>query len=119
MSWQVVSVYIKVIILFGVAVGVSYLLFLQHYIPAGLLALTAAIASYFVLSRQGDLHKHLIEFSEAVSFKDFSRRYPVKDPALVEGRMFAAFNQVNSVYTTINADREVQNQYMNRVINML
>jgi len=119
MSRQGGSIFVKVIILFGVAVGVSYLLFLEHYIPAAVLALVAGVASYSVISRQRDLYKHLIEFSEAVSVQDFSRRYPVKDPVSVEGKLFTAFNQVNSVYTHVHAEKDIQNQYLNRVINML
>lgn len=119
MSRQVISTVFKVIVLLACAVGVAYLFFLQRYTYAALLFLVTVAVLYYILSNQHVLYKYLIEFSEAAKYSDFTRRYPIKNPRSAEGKLFTAFNQVNQTYKSISADKEVQNQYLNKVINML
>src|SRR5690606_11498996 len=65
------------------------------------------------------LSKQLVEFAEAVKYHDFTRRFVVKNPKTEQGQLFTAFNQINSTYKEISIEKEIQHQYLDRVINML
>ncbi|GGE07138.1 histidine kinase [Sphingobacterium cellulitidis] len=61
----------------------------------------------------------MVEFSEAVKYRDFTRRFVVKSEKTAEGKLYSAFNQINDVYKNISIDQALQHQYLNKVINML
>lgn len=77
------------------------------------------LLAYKLFSRQLFLVKQLEEFSEAVKYRDFTRRFLVRNPRSTEGKLYQAFNQINQVYRDISVDKEAQHEYLNRVVNML
>ncbi|WP_392470860.1 sensor histidine kinase [Sphingobacterium cellulitidis] len=72
-----------------------------------------------MFSRHRFLLKQMVEFSEAVKYRDFTRRFVVKSEKTAEGKLYSAFNQINDVYKNISIDQALQHQYLNKVINML
>lgn len=81
------------------------------------------IALFFLLgtiSYHKRLQRQVQEFAEAVYYQDFTRRYPMtKSQNTSELRMYEAFNQINYVFKRISSEKEVQHQYLSKVINML
>lgn len=111
--------FVKMLLLSVLAVGISYLGFKGYYVYAGIGFSALMVLAHRLFSKHRFLIKQLVEFAEAVQYRDFTRRFVVRDKNSVEGQLYAAFNQVNEVYKKISIDQELQHQYLNKVINML
>lgn len=61
----------------------------------------------------------MFDFAESTKYHDFNRTYPQRKKGNLEGSLFEAFNRINAEFKNIHSETEVQNQYLNRVINML
>ena len=79
----------------------------------------SVILSFSIYRKYRFLILQIHEFSEAVKYRDFTRHYVIRKPKTDEGRIFFAFNQINSAFQNINIDKELQQQYLSKVINML
>lgn len=119
MKKLIFSYLLRIVCLFAAAVGVAYFIFTEQYVYAGMAGFAALILVYRLFSKQFFLIRQLEEFAEAVKYRDFTRRYPVRRIHQVEGKLFAAFNEINKVYRDISVDKEAQHEYLNRVVNML
>ncbi len=119
MKQSAVYFLMKLLLLLLLAVGVAYLFFSKHYAYGVLLFLLLLLVAYKWLDDERKLADHLLDFSEAVKYRDFTRRFVVKHPETVEGKLFTAFNEINHFYKQISVDKEIQHQYLNKVINML
>jgi len=109
----------KTILLMALAVAVAYLLFIKLYVYAGLLFVFFIIFGYNLIGNHRTLIKQLLEFAEAVKYRDFTRRFVVHQKNSAQGQLYTAFNQINEVYKNISKEQALQHQYLNKVINML
>ncbi|MFZ4863465.1 hypothetical protein ACL9RF_14925 [Sphingobacterium sp. Mn56C] len=101
------------------AVAVAFLCFSGHYIYAAILLPALLYFAYYFYRQQRSLLKQVLEFAEAVKYRDFTRRFVVKDTNTEEGLLLAAFNTINETFKNISIDKEIQQQYLSKVINML
>ncbi|MGM1428994.1 sensor histidine kinase [Sphingobacterium lactis] len=111
--------FLRMVILMAFAVGIAYLAFKGYYLYATLAFIGLVVLAYRTFSSHRFLLKQLVEFSEAVKYRDFTRRFLVKSERTAEGQVFKAFNQINEIYKNISIDQALQHQYLNKVINML
>ncbi len=109
----------KTLFLISVAVGTAYLFFQKWYLPATISFIVLFMLAFRWLGKQRKLVEEVLDFAEAVRYRDFTRRFVIRHPKSVEGRLFAAFNAINDVYKRISMDKEIQHQYLNKVLNML
>lgn len=119
MTRHAVTDFFKMLLLMAFAVGVAFLVFKGFYLYAGLAFIFSVLIGFRWFSIQRLLLKQIVEFSEAVKYRDFTRRFKVKRRRSVEGQMYSAFNQINEVYKNISIDQALQQQYLDKVINML
>ena len=119
MTKLAVADFFKVFLLLVLATVVAYFGWKGYYWYAGLSFFVLVIFAYRLFSKYRRLIKQLLEFSEAVKYRDFTRRFVVKRDQSVEGQLHTAFNQINEVYKSISRDQALQHQYLNKVINML
>ncbi len=119
MTKLAIADFFKMLFLMALAVGIAFLIFKGFYLYAGLGFFFLLILSYRMFSKHRFLLKQMVEFSEAVKYRDFTRRFVVKREKSVEGQLYTAFNQINEVYKNISIDQALQHQYLNKVINML
>lgn len=110
---------IKIILLLTAAVGGAYLLLSRAYIEAVVVFCIMLYLGFNLYAQYNFLARQLLEFSEAVKYRDFTRRFLVRNPKSIEGQLFLAFNQINETYKEIGIKQEIQHQYLDRVINML
>lgn len=110
---------VKLLILLVGCVVDSYLVFRGFYTYAVLIFVLLAGLAYRIYRQIHFLSQQVVEFSEAVKYHDFTRRFVVKNAKSTEGRLFTSFNQINDTYKEISMDKEIQHQYLDRVINML
>ena len=111
--------FLKLLVLLSVAVAVAYLFFLEKYTYGCLLLFFLFVFAFQWFQSERRLVSQLLDFAEAVRYRDFTRRFAVKHPKSVEGELFTAFNAINNSFKQISADKEIQHQYLNKVINML
>lgn len=119
MTRHALTDFFKMLLLVTFAVGVAFLLFKSYYLYAGFAFFFLVLIAYRWLSIQRLLLRQIVEFSEAVKYRDFTRRFVIKRRRSVEGQLYTAFNQINEVYKSISIDQALQQQYLNKVINML
>lgn len=110
---------VKLLILLAGCVIDAFLVFKGFYTYAVLIFLLLACLAYSIYQQMHFLSQQVVEFSEAVKYHDFTRRFVVKNAKSTEGRLFTSFNQINDTYKEISMDKEIQHQYLDRVINML
>lgn len=110
---------LKLLVLLLAAVGIAYLLFLGKFTYGLFLFVFLFLFAIQWLRSERRLVRQLLDFSEAVRYRDFTRRFSVKHPNTIEGQLFTAFNDINHSFKQISADKEIQHQYLNKVINML
>lgn len=119
MSRIAIADFFKVLTMLLLSIGIAYLVFLGYYSYAFVLFLLTLFLAYRFIAKHRFLIKQLLEFSEAVKYRDFTRRFVVKNRNSTEGKLFQAFNQINEIYKNISIDQALQHQYLNKVINML
>lgn len=119
MNRLAITDFFKMLLLIVLAIGIAFLIFKGFYLYAGLGFFFLLIFSFRMFSRHRFLLKQMVEFSEAVKYRDFTRRFVVKSEKTAEGKLYSAFNQINDVYKNISIDQALQHQYLNKVINML
>lgn len=119
MTKLAIADFFKMLFLMALAVGIAFLIFKGFYLYAGLGFFFLLTLSYRMFSKHRFLLRQMVEFSEAVKYRDFTRRFVVKREKSVEGQLYSAFNQINDVYKNISIDQALQHQYLNKVINML
>ncbi|KKX49247.1 MULTISPECIES: sensor histidine kinase [Sphingobacterium] len=110
---------VKLLILLAGCVIDAFLVFKGFYTYAVLIFILLACLAYSIYQQIHFLSQQVVEFSEAVKYHDFTRRFVVKNAKSTEGRLFTSFNQINDTYKEISMDKEIQHQYLDRVINML
>jgi len=110
---------VKLLILLAGCVIDAFLVFKGFYTYAVLIFLLLACLAYSIYQQIHFLSQQVVEFSEAVKYHDFTRRFVVKNAKSTEGRLFTSFNQINDTYKEISMDKEIQHQYLDKVINML
>lgn len=97
----------------------AYFIFVREYLYAGLIFLPAMYFLVRLIRHQNFMQKQFREFLEAVKYRDFTRRYSVRNKSKSAKELFTTFNQINSVYKEISSEKEIQHQYLSEIINML
>lgn len=116
MNYKIIS---HSVLLLLSAVGMAYLLFAREYLYAGILLVSIIYFLIQLIRQQLFLQKQFQEFSEAVKYRDFTRRYSTKNKTKSEKVLFSYFNQINVVFKEISSEKEIQHQYLSEIINML
>lgn len=111
--------FFKITLLLLCGTGVAYLALLGYWLYAIISFLIIVVLAYQWFNLERRLLNHVLDFAEAVRYNDFTRRFAVKDKKSTESKLFSAFNTINQVYKQISIDKELQHQYLNKVINML
>lgn len=116
MNYKIIS---HSILLILSAVGASYFFFTEEYLYAGIIFVPLIYFLIQLIRQQHFLQKQFQEFSEAVKYRDFTRRYSTKNKTKSEKELFSSFNQINSIFKEISSEKEIQHQYLSEIINML
>lgn len=111
--------FLNVVLLLAGSSGVAFLFFKEEEIFAIMALLILVPVGYRWLSQERRLLQHLEDFADAVRYRDFTRRYPSKYSQTPESSLFKSFNEINRVFHQINSEKEIQHQYLSKVINML
>jgi len=65
------------------------------------------------------IYKELQEFSEAAKYRDFTRSFPLENTSMELKPLRTAFNDINGVFKKISSEREVQYQYLQKILELV
>ena len=90
--------FVRALLLMALCAAAGYLFFAQSLAYAIAAAILALILVFQWFNRHLWLHKQIDEFSEAVKYRDFTRRYAVKKTRNIENQLYASFNRINEAF---------------------
>ena len=110
---------VKVLLLFAVLITAAWLLVNKNY-------LTSVIAIPIILFQMVDIFRLLKkaqdevqEFVESVHYRDFSRYFNVKQAPAELQTLRKGFNEINSTFKVISKEKEVQYQYLQKILELV
>ena len=90
----------------------------QKNIPLSLLAAIATFCSGgYILQFIFKIFRGINDFTEAVHYRDFSKRYP--ESKRQENIFFRHFNIISDVFLALNREKEAQQHYLKRMLELV
>ena len=74
---------------------------------------------YDIFHYQRKVYAELEQFTEAIHFRDFSRRFGVKEAPLELQPLHLAFNQLTNSFRQASKEKETQYQYLQQILEMV
>jgi len=101
------------------AISVAILLLKSEYVYGVFLGSLAILLCFIWVRGYFRLYEYIQDFAESTKYHDFTRSYAVRSKKTLENKLFEAFNRINNEFKNIHSESEIQNQYLNKVINIL
>ncbi|MBK8518119.1 MAG: HAMP domain-containing histidine kinase [Saprospiraceae bacterium] len=109
----------KVSLLFAVLTGTAWLLVNKHYSYMGLSVPVVLFQIYDIFNMLKKAQEEVQEFVEAVHYRDFSRYFNVKQAPSELQSLREGFNEINSTFKVISKEKEVQYQYLQKILELV
>jgi len=97
----------------------AYLLFNGNYFYALLLLPLCILLLWFTIRSQIRTYQELQEFAEAAKYRDFTRQFALERASIEIHPLRVAFNNINDVFKKISSEREVQYQYLQKILELV
>ena len=98
--------------------GVAVFLFTQNiFVFAGLILFVTVLLAYHTLKILFKTLQDIEDFTEAVRYRDFSKRYPESGSKLTN--FYRHFNAISDVFLAMSRDKESQQQYLKRILELV
>lgn len=97
----------------------AYLLFNQSYFYALFLLPFCIWLLWFTIRSQIRTYQELQEFAEAAKYRDFTRQFAIDRASTEIQPLRVAFNNINDVFKKISSEREVQYQYLQKILELV
>jgi signal transduction histidine kinase len=98
--------------------GFAVFLFTQNLLLyAGLFLFVTVLLAYHLLRILFKTLQDIEDFTEAVRYRDFSKRYPESESNL--NNFYRHFNTISDTFLAISRDKESQQQYLKRIIDLV
>ncbi|HEY0056775.1 MAG TPA: ATP-binding protein [Pedobacter sp.] len=108
------------IILIPISFGLLIWLILQDYIILSIILCPFIIYQlYDIFHYQRKVYEELEQFTEAIHYRDFSRRFGVKEAPLELQPLHIAFNQLNDSFRQASKEKETQYQYLQQILEIV
>jgi nitrogen fixation/metabolism regulation signal transduction histidine kinase len=109
----------RVVILFLVLAATAWLAVSSRYLLSGI-ALCLVIYSVYNLYRfSTKAQKEMGEFVESIHYRDFSRYFDLKHSPFELRPFRKGFNAINSTFREIIREKEIQQQYMQKILELV
>ena len=119
MNRPILSYLFYIFLLVGICVSTAYFVLIDLYFYAIISLIAACYPIYKLVQRHRFLMQQIHDFSEAVHYRDFTRQYKVSGSSTVQNQLYTSFNTINKVFRDISSEKEMQHEYLHRVINLL
>ena len=98
--------------------GVAVFLFCKsEYLFAALLFIVTLLLTRFTYKFTFKLFGDIDDFTEAVKYRDFSKRYPETGNA--RNNYYKYFNAVSDAFSSMSRDKEAQQQYLKQILELV
>jgi len=97
----------------------AYLLLKENYFYALLLLPLCIWLLWFTIRSQIRTYQELQEFAEAAKYRDFTRQFALDRASIEIHPLRVAFNNINDVFKKISSEREVQYQYLHKILELV
>lgn len=112
-------IFFRALMLFLGLTLLAYFLFSGNYFYALLLFPFCIWLLWFTIRSQIRTYQELQEFAEAAKYRDFTRRFPLDRASIEVQPLRVAFNNINEVFKKISSEREVQYQYLHKILELV
>ncbi|TCK84711.1 sensor histidine kinase [Albibacterium bauzanense] len=112
-------IFFRAFMLFLGLILLAYLLFKGNYFYALLLLPLCILLLWFTIRSQIRTYQELQEFAEAAKYRDFTRQFALDRASIEIHPLRVAFNNINDVFKKISSEREVQYQYLQKILELV
>lgn len=112
-------IFFRAFMLFLGLILLAYLLFNQSYFYALFLLPFCTWLLWFTIRSQIRTYQELQEFAEAAKYRDFTRQFAIDRASIEIQPLRVAFNNINDVFKKISSEREVQYQYLQKILELV
>lgn len=112
-------IFFRAFMLFLGLTFLAYLLFNGNYFYALLLLPFCIWLLWFTIRSQIRTYQELQEFAEAAKYRDFTRQFAIDRASIEIQPLRVAFNNINEVFKKISSEREVQYQYLQKILELV
>lgn len=115
-EWKIVLRIVLLPVSFGL---LAYLVYHTLYVFAVLVSLIVLYQLVNIFSYQRKVYTELEQFTEAVHYRDFSRRFdPAYSPAELKP-LRSSFNSLTAAFTEISKEKETQYRYLQHILELV
>ncbi|MDP4284185.1 MAG: HAMP domain-containing histidine kinase [Bacteroidota bacterium] len=113
------KIFIRIFLLFVTLAVCSFLLVKSIHVYLIILVplLIYQVSDLYWFYRKSS--EELNNFVESVKYKDFSRRFDLKHAPSELRTLRKGFNQINDAFKTISKEKEMQNQYLQKILELV
>src|SRR5690554_3521485 len=112
-------IFFRALMLFLGLTLLAYFIFRENYFYALLLLPFCIWLLWFIIRSQIRTYQELQEFAEAAKYRDFTRRFSLDRASIEILPLRVAFNNINDVFKKISSEREVQYQYLHKILELV
>lgn len=109
----------RAILIFGAMALLAWCLLTAQWACFFLLILLLTYQFFELIRFIGQVHTELAEFTEAVRYQDFSRRFNEKKGTPAMQQLYRSFNQINSVFRQLSREKEAQFLYLQKILELV
>lgn len=114
------AIIIRVLLLAASIFVLVWLSLVMHQILYGLLLLAVSLTQVLELIRYiNRLDLEIRQFTQAVHYRDFTQYYSIRHSPVLLRELRRAFNEVNTTFQQLNAEKEIQYQHLKTIIEMI
>lgn len=98
--------------------GSTVFFYTQDKLPFAVLSLIILICLFYhILSYIFKIFRDIDDFTEAVRYRDFSKRYP--ENKIRESHFYHGFNVISDTFLSLSREKETQHHYLKRMLELV
>jgi len=114
-----IGILLRVLFLFVVLLAAAWLLVISRYLLSGLAGCLAVYSVYDLYRINNKAKEEVQQFVESVRYRDFSRHFAVKHAPGELKPFRIGFNEINAAFRDIILEKEVQHQYLLKILELV
>jgi len=112
-------IFLRIFFLLLSLTTLAFLIVLQKHVYIVLLLPVLAYQAVELYRFQRKAQDELEQFVSSVHYRDFSRHFNVKQAPAELRPLRVGFNEINDTFKTISKEREIQNQYLQKILELV
>lgn len=113
------KIFLLVLLLSGAITAGCFCLFKNWYFSLLFTVPVIVYLLYRIYSFLLRINKELNQFAEASRYRDFSQNFDIRRAPVEVQQLRKNFNEISSVFRTINKEKEIQHQYLRKIMELI